>query len=438
MLYITGENENLNSLMQKEGYEGFFADYSKALSDRNPHLQLNNASASLTLPAYVPVILVTEPPLPDRESVVREINNFSLNERKTLREMQGAGYDLLSQIIMQDVMEELQEYSAKFRTYYDDPLITTPWKMFNQSLTNASMPDILAEMSIYGAQKLNGSGRMFFLDTLYENLMKRDDLNRRLHLLKGQSGQKATFLRNNLETQVKDLTREIKRGLNAKINSKLPKYLSSYGEEEIRKMKMGSYSKKVVRKEQLIATRLDLLNRSGLSSLRKVISRLKVLGEKVAKFSTALGVAAVTYDVGSAYYHGDSVSRAFLAGTAGIGTSMLLASSGSLATLGTATMQSALLIGGLTGEAALSVGALLCTPAGVIVVTIVGAAVVGYASYKASEYVGELWDEYGNQVCDKVSSVANLVYEEITTAWRTGSQWILDFYGASLRTRSKS
>lgn len=428
MLYITEEKESLSGLMQKEKYSGGLTQYRREFCERNPHLPMRGEVS--TLPSYMPVILVTEPLCAGREVVIKEISAFSIKERQTLREMQDGGYDMFSQIVMQDVMEELQEYSVHFRAYYDDPLITTPWTVFNNSLTNASIPDILSQMSIYGAQRLNASRRLLFVDTLYDNLMKRDDLNRRLLLLKGQNGPKAASLRMDLDKQVRNLTREIKSQLNAKINTKIPKYLSSFGDNEIRKIRINSFSQKMARKEQLTATRLDLLNKSGVTSLRKLISRLKVVGEKAAKYSTVLSVAAVTYDVGSAYYRGDSMSRAFLTGSVGIATSMAITSTGSLASLGSASLlQGALMIGGLSGEAALATGALLCTPAGVIVVTVVGAAVVGYASYKASEVVGELWDEYGNEVCDKVSSVANRVYEDITSAWKISSQWVLDLYG---------
>lgn len=433
MLYITGENENLQNLMKKEGYDDTFPNYCRAFNARNPNLFIHVTLSSQTLPSYVPVILVTTPLCTDGEMVVREINSFSLNERQTLRKMQEAGYDLLSQIVLQDIMEDLQEYSAKFRQYYDNPLVTTPWTLFNQSLTNASLPDILGEMSFYSAQSLKNSSRLLFFDSLYDNLMKRDDLNRRLLLLKGQQGAKASILRNNLEKEIKDLTRDIKSALNTKIYSKTSKYLSSFGQEEIRKMKIGSYSQKMARKEQLTATRLDLLNKSGTSSLKKLISRLKVVGDSAEKISTTLGVAAVAYDVGQAYYKGNDVSRAFLSGTAGIATTMAINSTGlSLASIGAASLtEGAMLIGGVSGEVGMSVGILLCTPAGVVVLTVAGAAVVGYASYKVSEVVGELWDEYGHEIKQKASKVAEEVYQEILSAWRHGKQWVLDIYGVS-------
>lgn len=427
MLYITEEKENINNLKTKEGFEGSVSEYIKLLTERNSHLNLSNTSSSYEFPPYTPVILVKEPYCPAWEAI-SEIKFFSLKERQTLREMQEAGSDMIVQIVMMDVMEDLRKYSASFRQFYDDPLISTPWNIFNHSLTNASIPDILGELSIYGVQRLS-SGRMLEFDLLYENLMKRDDLNRRLLILKRQSGSKAVLARQNLEKQIKELTSQIKIQLNEKINSKMPKYLSGYAQTEIRKMRMNSYSKKLVKKEQFVATRLDFLNRSGAASLKKIISKLKIIGNKAGKYSTYLGGAAVAYDVQKAYQEGKSTGRAFLTGTAAIGTSAVITSAVSYSAMGTSVVEGALLIGGLSGEAAVATGVLLSTPAGIVFVTVVGVGAVGYAGYKAGEFVGEVWDEYGDKVTEKVSSVAHLIYDEITSGWNAGSQWVLDLYG---------
>lgn len=48
---------------------------------------------------------------------------------------------------------------------------------------------------------------------------------------------------------------------------------------------------------------------------------------------------------------------------------------------------------------------------------------------KYSASFGEVWDEYGTKVTEKISSVAHLIYDEITSAWNKGSQWVLDLYG---------
>lgn len=431
MLYITGERDRLEDLMNQEKYPGTIQAYQAEIRKRNPHL--SGIGSSSYLPHYTPVILVFDPFKDTQKLICRDLHVFSLEERKRLHQMQVSGFDYLTNIVMQDIVEEAQAYSSRFREFYDQPIISTPWSVLNHSLTNASIPDILSEFSIYTSQTIKHSGRLIYYDELYHNLMMRDDLSRRLLLLKGRSNSRSLISqRAAIEKQIKELTRKIKDLLNIKVDQKTAKYLSSFGLDEIKKMKTGSYSMKMARKGKLVATQLDLLNKSGVSMLRKLVSKLKVIGDHAGKISFALGVGAVAYDVGQAYYKKTDITRAFLTGSTGILTSYAISSSIALSSLGNTMISGGLVIGGLSGEAALAgSSALLYTPAGVIVLIVVGAAGVGYVSYKASERVGELWDVYGHEISQKVSEVADQVMKDIAHAWNSSQQWIVDFYGAS-------
>lgn len=427
MLYITGEEETLGDLARAEDFSGSLEEYCRLFYQNNDHLR-HGLSPNEPLAQFTPIFLSS--PCKEQKLVAKEIQLFSKPDRKRLKQIQDSGHDPVMLVVMQDIMEELQPYAENFRKHYDLPLISTPWSILNNSLTNASFIDILSETAIYTSFSLKNSRKRLFFDGLYENLMQRDDLNRRLLMLKKSKEPGVAILQKTLEKQIKNLTCEIKTGLNAKINNKLPKYLSPFGFDEIRKMKMGSFSMKMARKNQLTTVRFDLLNRSGVALLNKLSPSLQIIGENAGKISTMLGIGAVVYDVTSAYRKGDSTARAFLTGATGITTSMAIAASGaSLSSLGGSALSTTLILGGIAGEtAAGATTVLLCTPAGVIILTVAGAAVAGYATYKASEYVGELWDKYGDEVSKKISEHAQMAGKKISEGWRSSSQWVIDFY----------
>lgn len=94
----------------------------------------------------------------------------------------------------------------------------------------------------------------------------------------------------------------------------------------------------------------------------------------------------------------------------------------------------ALTLGAVGGEGA--VVALLCCPGAGWILAIVGLAVAGYVSYKASEaadelYVKteELWEAYDKESIKRVSSFMDHVNEDMEDSWSAGAGWILDFYG---------
>ena len=188
MLYISGNNENISELKNKEGFEGSLASYLEKFNKLNPHLLPNPTVQSEKLPSFMPMFLVSEEPIDafSSEEILRELSRFSLAERQKLRDMQENQYDFPTLIALTSIMEELQSYGSDFRKSLDNPLISTPWNSFNHSLTNASLMDIFSESAAFGAGLIHGSNRFKMIDKLYETMMKRDALNLELYSLRNK------------------------------------------------------------------------------------------------------------------------------------------------------------------------------------------------------------------------------------------------------------
>ena len=428
MLYISGSNEHVSQLKEKEEYKGTLADYLEKFNALNPHLFSKPTVQSGQLPSFMPMCLVSEPPASafGTEEVLRELSRFSLLERQKLRDMQENNYDFPTLIALTEMMEQLQSYAIDFRNSLDNPLISTPWNTLNRSVTKVALVDIFSESAGIGLNSILRSNRFRTLDNLYENMMKRDALNLELFTLKNQRGSGVIQSRQNLEKQIKELTREIKQLLPKKLDSTMTKYLNNrMTPENVQKMRVDSFSKKMARKGRFATTNLDVLNRTGLSRLRTMIEKLKTVSDHAGAVSMFLGVGAVAFDTVQAYNNNKDVTRTLLTGAAGVGTGVAIGSA-----FASASSFGALTIGAFAGDVALSGTLLLCLPVvGWIVATAVGIAVTGYVAYQASEVVGEVWDNR-QAIRDHVTSMAGYIYNQFQSAWSAGSGWLLDFYGA--------
>lgn len=284
----------MKELKDKEGVDGSLSDYLLKFSRLNPHLNLNTSDLSQALPSYKPMYLVSQPSVfkfqkekEERELIV-QLNAFSDDELKTLRQMQESRYDVTTCMAAADIMKGLQDYSLDFRKRLDNPLISTPWNALNLSLTNNSIPDIFSETTDFGAKFILKTNRFMGLEKLFEAMMKRDALNRQLHLLR--SGKNTAALKN-IELQIKELTKEIKQLLPKKLDDAMVKYLNSrFTPDQVRKMRINSYSLKIAKKGNFSTINLDVLNKSGLSRLRQFIGQLKVYSKFGTKLSGVLNV----------------------------------------------------------------------------------------------------------------------------------------------------
>lgn len=128
-----------------------------------------NSHLRTSLSPFTPVILpgnysTTE--LIKLRNTAQTIKDFRENERKTLRGMQQDSQDCLLLVAMDDLMEEFQKYAEQFTSFYNSPMINTPWTAFNGSLTNSSLIDIFAGVSAYGSRLQRPL--VIQLDALYE------------------------------------------------------------------------------------------------------------------------------------------------------------------------------------------------------------------------------------------------------------------------------
>ncbi|MCE5316494.1 MAG: hypothetical protein LLG04_03915 [Parachlamydia sp.] len=432
MLYISGPNDSLKDLMVKEGFQGTLTEYERQFAAQNPELCAKYPDFKRKLPAFTPVFLISQGAFDPvtRPEVVKELLQFSQAERQTLRMMQDSHFDITTQIAMTDIMEELQSYASGFRSWLKAPLVSTPWKDINSSLTDKSIFKLFAETSKFTSNHIQTGPRFYILDQLYEDMMARDALNRQLFMLRSQKNTDLG-LQNELERQVKNLTANIKKGLPKKIASARSKYVHRrFTPDEIRKMRANCFSEKGARTGKPVTTNLDVLNKTGLSRLRKMVEGLRKLGNGVSKAAVMLNYGVVAYDTVQAYNSGSSkdAARTFITGA-----SAVYLTSQAVAAMGGTTALGGLVLGSLAGDAAIGATLLVCSPViGWIIVVVTGVAVAGYVGYKAKGLLEEVWDmaeDIGSTAYQEAAKAANLVHEELKNAWSSGSFWVLEFYG---------
>lgn len=426
MVYIVGEKETVRMLMTAECFDGSVESYLKQLQKLNPQckLDLNNQ-----LPPYTPLLLVNtiNPSETHSQFILTDVYRMPLDERKILREMQEDRYDFITQITLDEIMNELQEYAQSFRIKLDEPLFQTPWRDFNASLSNSSLIDIFAGTASFTSRYLTTIRPYTQLDPLYESMIQRDALNRELYLLTQVKGKNILVRKRAIEAATQTHTHQIKQLLPKKLDQKTHLNLNKqFTRNELIKMRSNSYSKKMARKNSLTVTNLHFLSRSGLGRLKNMIKFLKSTGSWLGGVSKYIGRAAVAYDTIQAARSKDrSAVRAFLTGSTALGTGVAIG-----AAFGGTSSFGGLLIGALAGDAALSGTILLFSPViGWIVCGAVGLVAAGYIANKASEAVGELWDTYGDTIIKETKQVYKSVEEKVISLWSSVSSYFLELYG---------
>ncbi len=433
MVYICGERETLIELKTKEGYTGSFISYKEQFCLRNPHLRLSGD----TLPSYMPVIPVTALECDEHEAkcIAREITGYTKEERLKLWYLQESHHDIPTLLALQDTMQEGQRYAKEFRSWFDNPMISTPWISTAPALTNASLVDLFGDSNTFGSSLVRNSQRYRNLDQLYDFMYKRDALNTEIALLRRQPGSSTRI--GKLEKEIKTLTGKIKQLLPKRLDSKMQQYLGKrFTPDQIRKMRMNAYSAKLANKGGRFTTlNLDVLNRSGLQRLKYLITGMKKVGEHAGKISFVLNVGFVAYDTYEAYQTGGNVGKTLFSGIAGIGSAAAFGSLISTSSLG------ALTIGALAGDAAIGGALLVSSPIiGTFVAIVVGVAVVGLVAYGASKLAGNtydfvegLWESETSQrlresISTQFHSTVESVYSTLKTEWERGTHWLKSFY----------
>jgi len=430
MVYISGPNDTLKQLKEKTGTLGSLEVYEKTCAMLNPEMCAKCPNYKQKLPPYTPIFLISEDPVDGetRKEIWYELSKYSVEERAMLYSLQQDGSDIPTQVAVSSFMEDFQDYAAGLRQWLKTPLIVTPWKQASEIVTNKHLIKAFGESTSHVSTVIKGSSTYRNLDILYENMLARDELNRKLHMLQGQKGVGA--LKQSLEKQIADLTQKIKQQLPKKLDAAMVKYLRKrFSPDAVKKMRANCYSVKAAKGGTLLTTNLQVLDRSGLGRLRTLVSRLKKLGKGVNQGAKMLNYGIVVYDTYDAYKNGGNVARTFITG----GLAVYLSSQAVAAVGGTAALGGLVIGGGMTASNLLLGSTILisCPVVGwtALVVGLVAAAAVSYAAKKGVEGVWDLGDQVSQEVYKQASDATIQMRQEFKKAWSDGSEWLLDFYG---------
>ncbi len=437
MVYISGKKETFENLKLKEGYLGSLESYKQEFYKHNPHITLS----SNLIPDYIPFFPVSGGQYENSEiqAIISEVSRFSYEEREKLWYLQESHHDAPTLLALQDIMKEGQESAEEFRRWFDNPLISTPWISSGPALNKSSLIDFFGESSSFGSDLVRHSNRFRTIDKLYELMFRRDALNNEIAILCAEKNKiiyRQRLIR--LENEIKKLTGEIKQLLPKKLESKMQKYLGRhFTADEIRKMRMNSYSAKMANKGGRFASlNLDVLNRSGLKQLKNIISGMRKIGEYAGKISFILNAGFVAYDTHEAYINGGNVGRTLFAGTAGVGAATVLSSVVSTSSLG------ALTIGAVAGDAAIGGALLVCSPIiGTFVAIVVGVVAISIVTYGVQKFAGQLYDyvedlwnskrsqQWRKSVEEHIHNAVHSFYELYKLTFGSRSKGLLEFYG---------
>lgn len=373
-------------------------------------------------PPYTPILLSDENSVELKE-LLTELKLLPPEERMCLWQLQESQVDAPTLLATNDVMSEIQLYSQQVRKFIDDPLITTPWVSTDPFLTNSSMFDMAP--GLFGLLSGSLSRRKYIgpLDELYDAVVKRDALNMerlRMMRLKGTNQVMIRLFESEIEVQSQIINKLLPR----RVDDALKKYLQKKG-VDVHKLRGKWYSAKMAAKGKSAALHLEVLDKTSLNRFKTIVKGLIKLGQYAEYASYGLGAGAVLFDTYQAYRQKQDFTRAFVSGAAGFGAGLYLGSLGTTSALGACAIST------IAGDAAL--GGLLVASfpvLGTVAVIVVGAAVVGYATYQVSKMVEKAWDsKQGTEIREVISTSVGNFYEKMKKAWNENNEWIIKFYG---------
>lgn len=430
MVYITGPNDTLKTVKQRDTPLGSLEVYEKTCKMMNPEMCEKNPNWKQKLPPYTPIFLLFEEPVDNetRKEIWYELSKFSQEERQILYELQEQGSDLATQVAVGSLMEEFQEYAKGVRQWLKTPLVLTPWKHANEIATNKHIFKAIGEGSSHISMSIRASSLYRNLDELFENMLARDELNRTLHMLEGK--REHAGLRKSLEQQIKDLTKKIKQQLPKRLDNYMNKYLRNrMTADGVRKMRANCYSVKAGRSGKFLTTNLQVLDRTGLGRLRSLAGGLKQLSKGISQGAKMLNYGIVAYDTYEAYNNGGSVARTFITG----GLAVYL-STQAVAAVGGTTALGGFVIGSGVTVSNLMLGStilLSCPVVGwtALIVGLAAAAVISYGIKKGVEGVWDLGEDLSPEVYKQASEATKEMRQVLQSAWTEKSDWLLEFYG---------
>jgi hypothetical protein len=400
MLYISGKNETLKDLKEKEEFEGSLSEYALKFNELNNKLNFKISNSIQTLPPYTPLFPVLQPaPLnPYQIDIARELGNYSFAERHTLQEMQERQIEIPAILASKKVLSDYSSLLPSLRKKLDDPIINTPWKFWDNNFLVGDLPNLISEGLFYKSHSIQRSFLFNGLSQLERDMLTMDVLQMQYHSIRNQKGAKAFAVKQNLQNQIHRLSNEIKQQILPKIQTELSRHLNaSYTSEELKKMSRLSFGEKMARKGKMKTTYLDLSNRSSLDHMRKMIPLFKNIGIFAANSSTCVTWASLGYDTVEAAYNEDleKTIRTGTSGAIGIWTGALVAR----------------YIIGLTGTTFI-----VSTPFGWFVVAVGTTAVANIAGNQVSstfELVYDVTVDYAKEhpaLVDKISRYSNFIY----------------------------
>ena len=380
-----------------------------------------------------------------RKAVIDEISRFSLQEKRTLKQMQDNGCgDVATQAAMADIMEEFQFYASKIkeglksagnmvsnsRDVLKTPLILTPWSHLNAALTKQTLFDVFGESSLQWSKIIENSTRFKSIDLLYEKMYERSVLADQLQQLPKNRTLHVKSTQSRLFARIKELEKDIKTLLPKKIKTKSEKYLQSiFTEREIKNIRRSVVNQRTAGKVKTFTLNLDLLNKTGLNRLRSLITELKFLGEGINKGAMYLNYGVVGYDTVQAIRNNGNIPKTFITGVLSVAaTTEIVAAAGGTSALG------AMVIGGIAGDAAIGTTLLLCCPWVGWAVVLVGVAASAYVSYKVTESFEGVWDlaeDKDGKVKENAKNAIGWMYDQFHSAWKSGASWLSSYYGHS-------
>src|SRR5579862_53114 len=125
MVYVAGKNESIQTLKKLENFQGSDEEYKQKLLLANPSLAIPGDGIKLNT-----LILLNgdSPHSPELTRFVREINASREEESKEMLCLfQNNNLDVPTILATNEIMEEAQEYSHKYRDSINQAHVSDPW-----------------------------------------------------------------------------------------------------------------------------------------------------------------------------------------------------------------------------------------------------------------------------------------------------------------------
>lgn len=379
-MYITGENDTLATLQGLAECQLPADKFKQEFIRLNPHFVLSEDGK---FPSFFPVNPVgcQSSAIPVDAGLYKEVGEFTLSERQTLRKMQENSIEPIPILVAQEIVEQYNTCMASIAQVLDrHETLRQILAFINDSIDWTHTFDFMEQGFLYRSKQMQHLPIYKSLEAFEQNMMEMDRLQAILYSMRNKKGGNAAALRFSVQQKVKELGIKVRQQIYAKSQDSLYKHLrSSYNKYELRLMSHESWRKG---KQRVIE--LDLLNRTSLGKIRKLIPVLQDAGEAAGKVGTIVSIGSLLMETHKASHKGmGNAIRTAAGGTANLVVSEVVMVIG----IGVGTTM------------------LVSTPLGwlVIVGGVVGGAVAGNVSQKGVEAAYDKTSPIVKRYLDKVS-----------------------------------